>query len=109
MTNVFGYYLIVMLFGLVDSLGKNCVFRSWNVGSKVDTNGRNVPTGKWYLSFYDLDTALSISNTGNQDVQPTAYTNVYQPVNDRYGSQESFNIIDGSIDGQFDQVNGWLW
>lgn len=109
MTNVFGYYLIVMLFGLVDSLGKNCVFRSWNVGSKVNTNGRNVPTGKWYLSFYDLDTALSISNTGNQDVQPTAYTNVYQPVNDRYGSQESFNIIDGSIDGQFDQVNGWLW
>lgn len=107
--NTFGYFIIVQLMGLVDSLGKNCVFRCWDVHTEVDANGQTQYLGKWYPSFYDLDTALSVSNTGNQDVAPTAYVNYYEGMLDEYGVQRSINIIPGSIEGQYDQPNGWIW
>ena len=45
------YYLFVMVFGLVDSLGKNMKLTTWD--------GRI-----WYPQLYDADTALGLDNTG---------------------------------------------
>lgn len=45
------YYLVVMIFGLVDNLGKNMKLTTWD--GLV-----------WYPQFYDLDTALGLDNTG---------------------------------------------
>lgn len=45
------YYVIAEFFGLVDSLAKNLFFSTW------DGN-------YWYPIFYDLDTALGLTNTG---------------------------------------------
>ena len=55
------YYVICMLFGLVDSLGKNLNMRIWN---KED------PDSQWYTCFYDMDTALGIDNIGTEKVDP---------------------------------------
>ena len=48
---LFRYYLTVVLFGAVDSLGKNM---------KITTFDGKV----WYPQFYDLDTVLGLDNTG---------------------------------------------
>ena len=56
------YYVIAMLFGLVDSLGKNLQMKYWgNGGSQF-----------WSPTFYDMDTALGIDNTGKITVTPNA-------------------------------------
>ena len=45
------YYLVVMVFGMVDNLGKNMMLNTWD---------RNI----WYPNFYDNDTALGLDNSG---------------------------------------------
>lgn len=49
--SVFRYLLFVLVFGMVDSLGKNM---------KLVTFDRK----KWYIQLYDLDTAMGLDNTG---------------------------------------------
>ena len=49
--SVIRYYIVVMVLGLVDSLGKNMKL--------VTFDGV-----KWYLDFYDMDTAMGLDNTG---------------------------------------------
>lgn len=55
------YYVVCMLFGLVDSLGKNLNMRLWN---------RTSADSQWFTCFYDMDTALGIDNIGTQKVDP---------------------------------------
>ena len=45
------YYLTVMVFGMVDNLGKNMMLNTWD---------RKI----WYPNFYDNDTALGLNNSG---------------------------------------------
>ncbi len=53
------YYVVAMLFGMVDSLGKNLQFKYWGKdGSKY-----------WSPTFYDMDTALGIGNAGDMNVK----------------------------------------
>lgn len=59
------YYLICMMFGLVDSLGKNMVITTF--GATKDEESQDLIT-KWYPSFYDSDTALGVSNSGQVDI-----------------------------------------
>lgn len=49
--SVIRYYILVMVLGLVDSLGKNAKL--------VTYDGI-----KWYFEFYDMDTAMGLDNTG---------------------------------------------
>ena len=49
--SVIRYYIMVMVFGLVDSLGKNAKL--------VTYDGI-----KWYFEFYDMDTAIGLNNSG---------------------------------------------
>lgn len=46
------YYLNVLIFGLVDSLGKNAKITSFDGGLT------------WYFQFYDCDTSLGLNNSG---------------------------------------------
>lgn len=46
------YYLNVLVFGLVDSLGKNAKLASFDSGLT------------WYFQFYDADTSLGLNNSG---------------------------------------------
>lgn len=54
------YFVIGMLFGLVDNFGKNSTYRSWN-------------SGAYYMGFYDLDTALQNDNQGKLDIDPDTW------------------------------------
>lgn len=59
--SAFSYFVVAMLFGLVDNFGKNQTYRSWN-------------GGKYYIDFYDLDTALGGSNQGALDIGADTWT-----------------------------------
>ena len=54
---LFRYFLMVLLIGAVDSLGKNL---------KIMTIDGRV----WYPTFYDMDTVLGIDNTGYLTIPP---------------------------------------
>lgn len=61
------YYMIAIIFGMVDSLCKNMTLRSW--GGDV-----------WYNCFYDMDTAFKLNNAGSQVVDYYAHLNRYYNV-----------------------------
>ena len=51
------YYTVCMAFGLVDSVQKNLNIKTWDVGNDIPL---------WYLAFYDMDTCLGVSNSGEK-------------------------------------------
>ena len=54
--NAVAYFVVANAFGMTDSLAKNLTLRTWD-------NGQT-----WYTCFYDMDTALGLSNTGTEDI-----------------------------------------
>jgi hypothetical protein len=101
LTNAYGYFMVSIIFGLVDSLGKNMTLRSWNV-SNADGN-----VTKWYPAFYDMDTANGESNIGNDDVPKTAYIDVYS--NAITDGVNSLVIEQSSSKGGYDEFSSRLW
>lgn len=63
-TNMCLYYLVALIFGMVDSLCKNMTLRSW--GGLI-----------WYLVFYDMDTAFKLNNAGQDTVYYYAHMHQY--------------------------------
>lgn len=61
---VYRYYVIAVIFGLIDSMCKNLVFRTWD--------GK-----RWYPCFYDMDSAFQIDNSGTATVSYKAHPNYY--------------------------------
>lgn len=55
-SNTVSYFMIANAFGMTDSLAKNLTLRTWDNGEK------------WWPCFYDMDTALGLSNTGTEDI-----------------------------------------
>lgn len=68
------YFVICSVFGMVDSLGKNFTLRSWNCNFE---NQETISQTKWYPCFYDMDTALGITNEGAEIVEYDAYIDKY--------------------------------
>lgn len=100
--NAYTYFMISIIFGLVDSLGKNMTLRSWNVSN---TNG-NVT--KWYPCFYDMDTANGESNIGNDDVPKTAYIDTYNNTINPNGVN-TLEINSNDKNGSYDEFSSRLW
>ena len=89
--NAYGYFVIAMAFGMVDSLGKNMTLRTWD-------------GEKWYPAFYDMDTALGLTNAGEESVASTAYIDSFNNIpradgtnimivnrNDKFGGYGAYN------------------
>ena len=70
------YYVICMLFGLVDSLGKNLQMRGW-----IKNTDNPETWNSWSPAFYDMDTALGLKNSGEEEVKPTSLD--YSLMNDQ--------------------------
>ena len=96
--NAYSYFMICVVFGLVDSLGKNMTLRSWNVG-----NGN-----KWWPCFYDLDTANGLSNTGEENVAKTAYIDSFSNAEVENGIN-TLIIKYNSSTGGYDTYSSRLW
>lgn len=67
---MYDYFVIAMLFGLVDNFGKNISYRGWFTKDQDSTDTKKV---KFYTDFYDLDTALGLSNNGIEDISPDVW------------------------------------
>lgn len=67
--NMVSYYMIAIVFGLVDSMAKNLTLRSWGKSS----SGSNI----WYMCFYDMDTGLRLNNVGAETVPYNAHLHRY--------------------------------
>ena len=108
--NCIAYFIISNAFGMVDSLGKNLTLRTWDayyddkVGDKENTN-------KWFPCFYDMDTALGLTNAGAQTVPSTVYMDTYRNRNVGEGEINSLEIIrnDGTQINRFGAYNAKLW
>ena len=71
--NMVSYYIIAIVFGLVDSMAKNMTLRSWNTISDGQGGRNNI----WYTCFYDMDTALRVNNVGAETVSYNAHLHRY--------------------------------
>lgn len=54
--NANAYFILAIVFGMVDSMCKNLTLRNW---------GGNV----WYTTFYDMDTSFGLNNAGQDIVE----------------------------------------
>lgn len=71
------YYVILMAFGMTDSIQKNLNIKSWNNGDTFS------------IAFYDMDTALGVDNGGNE-VSYFAFSDYYDiPSDEAQGEQAS--------------------
>lgn len=102
--NAYSYFMICTVFGLVDSLGKNMVLRSWNVGGDLTSAEHN----QWWPCFYDMDTALGLSNTGEENVAKTAYIDMFKNA-DAADGVNSLVISYNDPDGGYDTYSSRLW
>ncbi len=96
--NCMSYFVICSVFGMVDSLSKNLTLRSWNCNLKDRVNT------VWYPCFYDMDTALGLTNDGeeivNYDDFVDRYTNTGIIYEDNGKSALSTNGL--KVDANFD-------
>ena len=98
--NAIAYFVIANAFGMVDSLGKNFTIRSWDAKYGDDNDDNN----KWYPCFYDMDTALGLTNSGDESVTPTVYIDKYENRVINEENPEPNNII---ISRNVKQENGF--
>lgn len=66
------YYVVCMAFGMVDSVEKNMNLKCWN---GTDLGGSYY--GKFYPSFYDMDTCLGLNNAGEDNVNYFAFSDYW--------------------------------
>lgn len=71
--NAAAYYIVAMAMGMVDSLGKNLTLRTWDGGET------------WWTCFYDMDTALALTNAGEEGVVESVYVDTYSNQYDENG------------------------
>ena len=102
--NAYSYFMICIAFGLVDSLGKNMVLRSWNVGESEEGEKLNM----WWPCFYDMDTANGLSNTGEENVAKTAYIDGFSNKITEAGVN-ALAIKYNDPDGGYDTYSSRLW
>lgn len=73
------YYTVCMGFGLVDSVMKNLNIKTWTLNNAVSNPDKQ---DKYYIAFYDMDTALGRSNKGSSTkyfaFSDYYYTNQYE-------------------------------
>lgn len=109
--NAIGYFVIANAFGMVDSLGKNLTLRSWDArydSSEDDDKDIN----KWYPCFYDMDTALGLTNSGDESVSPTVYMDSYvnSPINEENIQPNNLIITrNAQQENGFGAYNSKLW
>ena len=106
------YFVVCSVFGMVDSLGKNFTLRSWN----CDTTKINETV--WYPCFYDMDTALGLTNEGEEIVSYDAYIDKYYntPIKWVDDKPENVNQLDVELnfssEGEQNRYGGYnskLW
>jgi hypothetical protein len=76
------YFTLAMLFGLVDSLGKNLNIRSFDLKN-------------WYLEFYDMDTGLALTNAGYEAVKKDVYLDAFSMNNNKQSAAVKINGYNG--------------
>lgn len=64
--NAVGYFMVASALGMTDSLGKNLTLRTWDGGEK------------WWTAFYDMDTALGITNEGDEGISETEFIDYFE-------------------------------
>lgn len=71
--NAAAYFIIASAFGMIDSLGKNLTLRTWDGGKK------------WWTCFYDMDTALGLSNEGDENIDSNVFIDDYETITPENG------------------------
>ena len=87
------YYVVCLLFGLVDSFGKNLQLKCWINNDDVSNPEYDTI---WSPTFYDMDTALGLNNKGIENIPSTVLDFFIQnsPTNECYSI---YGLVDNSI------------
>lgn len=95
--NAYSYFLICVVNGLVDSLGKNMTIVCYDIDG----------TKKWYIRFYDMDTANGLDNVALESVAKTAYLDTFS--NNPNTDVNSLVVTKNAADGGYDTYSSRMW
>lgn len=87
--SMYKYFVIALLFGLVDNFGKNSTYRSWD-------------GGQYYIDFYDLDTALKGDNQGETTVGPDLWIKYLY---NKIGNGQKYGYINETFNDSMDNIS----
>lgn len=90
------YLVLALVFGLVDSVCKNMVFRTWDAI-------------KWVLAFYDMDTAFKKDNGGSSSIKYDAHFNYFYNTEDTYSDAKNSYIEGVTNFPRKEQINDDNW
>lgn len=95
--NAHSYFLVCVIFGLVDSLGKNMTIVSYEVNGVI----------KKFIRFYDMDGANGIDNVGLESVAKTSYIDTFY--NNPNTDVNSLVVNRNDPEGGFDTYSSRMW
>lgn len=84
------YYVVVMAFGMVDSVLKNLNVKTWNL--PIDANAIN-QIATFYPMFYDMDTACELNNAGLQTIRFNAAMDYWTTQEDSSGILKESQVL----------------
>ena len=94
--NATSYFVIATALGMIDSLGKNLTLRTWDGGTK------------WWTVFYDMDSALALSNEGDEGISETAFIDSFYNTEDETGVSQ-LAVISHDPNSKYGNYNSKLW
>jgi hypothetical protein len=96
-TNAVAYFVIAMAFGMIDSLGKNLTLRTWDGGKK------------WWTCFYDMDTALGLSNEGAESIPEDTFIDKFENITEEGAETVLRTTYHVKGDGGYNAYYSKLW
>ena len=95
--NAVAYFVIAMAFGMIDSLGKNLTLRTWDGGKK------------WWTCFYDMDTALGLSNEGAESIPEDTFIDKFENITEEGTKTVLRTTYHVKGDGGYNAYYSKLW
>ena len=94
--NAVTYFVLGIIFGLVDSMCKNLTLRNWG-------------SNEWFTAFYDMDTAFGLNNMGHDTVAYTAHLHRWENYNRPDTTLTTYREIKNYPQGEYTQDYASWW
>lgn len=97
------YFIMLMVFGQTDNLGKNCMFDQWYDPDKEYDTEKDI---LMYPRPYDLDSEIGLDNNGNDNIPPfleisPIFSLNYDVVYNNFSEQTEYSTLEEYLNANY--------